>query len=181
MAWSITDLFPPWGDSGSKPADNFQYDGGDQVNEKHLDYLWASVGQLENEVRSALTDIDADQDGVVDETDSVTAGGSLLGNLVDSVGNVIYDDTNKEVPTVRLQADTDGDSLIEAFDESLLKDGGSRELDAAELAGALGTSGQVLTSDGLAASWDTPSTYTDEEAQDATAMWSEGFAPGFGG
>ena len=33
------------------------------------------------------------------------------------------------------------------------KDGGSDELDAAELAAALGTSGQVLTSDGSAASW----------------------------
>lgn len=34
------------------------------------------------------------------------------------------------------------------------KDGGSDELDAAELAGALGTTGQVLTSDGAAASWE---------------------------
>jgi len=34
------------------------------------------------------------------------------------------------------------------------KDGGSDELDASELAGALGTDGQVLKSDGAAANWE---------------------------
>jgi hypothetical protein len=70
MAWSISDLFPPWGDGGEIPPDNFQYDGGDQVNEKHLDYLWDKVGGLEDEVRSALTDIDSDKDGSVDNADN---------------------------------------------------------------------------------------------------------------
>lgn len=39
------------------------------------------------------------------------------------------------------------------LNETVLKDGNAKELDAAELAGGLGTSGQVLTTDGSAASW----------------------------
>jgi hypothetical protein len=85
MSWSISDTFPPWGDSGERPPDNFQYDGGDQVNEKHLDYLWNQAGTLENNVRSALNDIDADSDGVVDAADTLQTGGSAA---------VIRDTTN---------------------------------------------------------------------------------------
>jgi hypothetical protein len=84
MAWSISDLFPPWGDTGERPSDNFQYDGGDQVNEKHLDYLWDNVAALESEVRSALTDIDSDKDGIVDEADTANL---YKGNDIDSDGD----------------------------------------------------------------------------------------------
>jgi hypothetical protein len=162
MAWSISDLFPSWGDSGERPSTNFQYDGGDQVNEKHLDYLWSSVGSLEDDVRSALNDIDSDGDGVVDKADSgasnfsfdgaVTLGGDL--SAVD--GETIWSENNSHIPTIQLQADTDDDGLIEAFDETLIKDGGSREIDAAELSGANGSNGQFLTTDGSSASWALP-------------------------
>lgn len=185
MAWSISDLFPPWGDSGERPSDNFQYDGGDQVNEKHLDYLWSQVGALENEVRSALTDLDSDGDGVVDKADSgatgftfdggATLNGNLtLGNdLIATNGETIWDESNSYIPTVRLQADTDGDGLVEAFDESLLKDGGSRELDAAELGGSSGTSGQVLQTDGAAASWSSVAYTRTDVSEDGTTVVSE--------
>ena len=84
MAWSISDLFPSWGESGSSPADGFFYEGGDQVNEKHLDYLWDSLKTLENQIRSALTDIDSDGDGVVDEADTANL---YKGNDIDSDGD----------------------------------------------------------------------------------------------
>lgn len=103
MAWNISDLFPPWGDSGARPADNFDYEGKDQVNEKHFDYLWDNVGALENEVRSALTDIDADGDGIVDETNTVTAGGNLKGDLLAVDGEVIWDESNGYVPEAQVE------------------------------------------------------------------------------
>jgi hypothetical protein len=47
------------------------------------------------------------------------------------------------------------------LDETVLKDGGAKELDAADLAGAMGTDGQVLTSTGSAAQWEDVSGTTD--------------------
>lgn len=35
--------FPSWGETGTLPAGGFFYQGGDQVNEKHLDALWHNV------------------------------------------------------------------------------------------------------------------------------------------
>lgn len=57
------------------------------------------------------------------------------------------------------------------LDESVLKDGGALEIDVAEFAGALGTSGQVPQSDGAAVTWVTLASGDlsdfDEAAQDA--------------
>lgn len=207
MTWSIRDLFPPWGDSGESPPDNTQYSGGDTLRQAHLDYLWKSMGDLENQGRFALEDIDGDADGIVDESDSVTPGGRLLGDLTDDAATpiTIWDDFNKEVPdsalgqvgtsalaaddgtgniattalaadanndgkidttalaadgnnnglidTVNLYVDRDGDGLIEDYDEGLLKEGGSRALDDADLSGGLGTANQVLETDGSTTSW----------------------------
>lgn len=93
MAWSISDLFPTWGDSGEKPSSNFQYDGGDQVNEKHIDYLWDSVGTLEDETRAALSDIDGDGDGIVDEADYANDAdaSTYKGNDIDPDGDGVVD------------------------------------------------------------------------------------------
>jgi hypothetical protein len=73
MSWDVTDKFPSWGESGASPADGFFYEGGDQINEKHLDFLWNSLKTQEDEVQAALTDIDSDKDGTVDEADTVVA------------------------------------------------------------------------------------------------------------
>lgn len=91
MAWSITDIIPPWGDSGERWSNNFQYQGGDQVNEKHLDYFISSVGTLEDDVRAALTDIDSDADGIVDEADTANL---YKGNDIDSNGDGTVDDSD---------------------------------------------------------------------------------------
>lgn len=127
MAWSISDLFPPWGDSGERPADNFNYQGGDQVNEKHLDYLWYAVGQLEDEVRSALTDVDSDGDGVVDEADTANL---YKGNDIDS----------------------DGDAVVDAADQL----DNPAVHDVNQFSGANGASGQFVRSNGTDAEWVTP-------------------------
>lgn len=50
-----TNRFPQWGDAGESPPTGFQYNGGDQVNEKHLDYLWYA---LNAQVDELITDID---------------------------------------------------------------------------------------------------------------------------
>lgn len=69
MAWTINNLFPSWGDSGEQPSSGYNYMGGEQVYAKHFNYLWDGLAVLQDEVRSALEDIDSDGDGVVDEAD----------------------------------------------------------------------------------------------------------------
>jgi hypothetical protein len=80
MTWDITDRFPNWGETGESPPTGFFYEGGDQVNEKHLDYLWNSVKGLEDDVQSALNDIDNDGDGTVDLADDVVTDYSEEGH-----------------------------------------------------------------------------------------------------
>jgi len=118
MAWTITERFPSWGETGEFPADGFFYEGGDQVNEKHLDALWNGVDGLEEDVQAALDDIDSNADGVVDKADSGAAGftfdggatlsGDLtLGNdLLATGGEVIWDESNGWIPQARLENDT---------------------------------------------------------------------------
>lgn len=68
--WSISDWFPSWGDSGSQPASGFNYQGGEQVHKDEINYLWHALDNFEDESRAALSDIDTDADGIVDEADT---------------------------------------------------------------------------------------------------------------
>lgn len=51
---SLTNEFPDWGDTGELPDNGFFYEGGDQVNEKHLDGLWHNVQTHFDEVHTEL-------------------------------------------------------------------------------------------------------------------------------
>ena len=87
--WSITERFPTWGEEGEFPIDGFFYEGGDQVNEKHLDALWNGLKEFENETRAALEDIDSDSDGIVDEADYANDAdaSTYKGNDIDTDGD----------------------------------------------------------------------------------------------
>jgi hypothetical protein len=98
MSWNITDRFPSWGETGESPPDGFFYEGGDQVNEKHLDYLWNAIKGLEDDTQAALDDIDSDADGKVDAaetaesaTDAENVTATYKGNDIDSDGDGIVD------------------------------------------------------------------------------------------
>lgn len=128
MAWSISDLFPDWGDTGTKPSDNTQRDVGDQVPAEEYDYIWYAANELENEVRAALTDIDSDADGAVDEADSgvdgfVIAGNSTVqGDISDDDGNTIWNDSAKHVEVANISKQTQSVE-VRTSDPSNLSDG----------------------------------------------------------
>jgi hypothetical protein len=130
MAWTIEDRFPTWGETGESPPDGFFYEGGDQINEKHLDYLWDNLDALRDDANAALTDIDSDSDGVVDEADALTNGGSLLGDLNAADGETLWDESEGYIPQGRLENTTitlsGGDGLKGGSTAAL---GGSFSLD----------------------------------------------------
>jgi len=71
--------FPSWGETGSYPASGFFYEGGDQVNEKHMDALWNGVkthiDNLNTGIRDRIRDISGDvvlDQGLVASTGSGT-------------------------------------------------------------------------------------------------------------
>jgi hypothetical protein len=105
--WSISNLFPSWGDTGTKPANGTDREGGDQISDEEYDYLWYALNELEDEVRAALTDLDSDQDGAVDEADAgvngfVIQGSSTVeGDISDNDGNLIWNDSAKYVEVSR--------------------------------------------------------------------------------
>lgn len=59
---AITDRFPTWGDTGEQPSSGFQYSGGDQVNEKHLDYLWDALHKFQEDIKSEFNSLVSDAD-----------------------------------------------------------------------------------------------------------------------
>jgi hypothetical protein len=48
--------FPSWGETGDYPQDGFFYEGGDQVNEKHMDALWNGVQKHIDNLNTAIRD-----------------------------------------------------------------------------------------------------------------------------
>jgi len=138
MAWSIDERFPAWGETGEFPVTGFFYNGGDQVNEKHLDALWNGINGLEEDVQSALNDIDSDADGVVDEADTTNL---YKGNDIDSDGDGAVDEADTANLYKNNDIDSDGDGTVNDSDRY---DG---------LAPSDGISGEALITDGTTATW----------------------------
>jgi len=149
--WSITERFPTWGENGEFPVDGFFYEGGDQVNQKHLDALWNGLKEFENETRAALEDIDSDSDGEVDAADIArTLDSSEVGDgLNGGSGTTLSVDVTDLLTTGITE---DGSNNLK-LDESVIKDGGPKEIDVQEFSGGQGTDGQILTTDGSDATW----------------------------
>jgi len=129
--WTITDRFPDWGETGEFPPIGFFYEGGDQINQKHLDALWNGIKKFEDETRDALDDIDGDGDGVVDEADALTADGEFLGDVTNSSGTTIWDDSENVVRLLEQHAS----------DHSF---GSTDEIEAGDLAARNGAEGEAL-------------------------------------
>lgn len=52
----MSNKFPSWGETGELPTAGFFYEGGDQVNEKHLDALWHNVEQQTAQLITGMTE-----------------------------------------------------------------------------------------------------------------------------
>jgi len=122
MSWNITDRFPDWGETGESPPNGFFYEGEDQVNEKHLDYLWNSVKGLEDDVQSALDDIDSDSDGNVDAADTATDATNVTstykGNDIDSDGDGTVNAADTAAKVKGNDIDSDGDGNVDKADDA---------------------------------------------------------------
>lgn len=99
------DIDPPnWGDSGTKPPDGTQFDGGDGYDAQYVDWLWNNFGSAINQVNTEFDsnidatsykgqDIDSNGDGVVDRADYANDGNatSYKSNDIDTDGDGVVD------------------------------------------------------------------------------------------
>ncbi len=106
MASNIEDRFPTWGEAGESPPDGFFYEGGDQINEKHLDYLWNNIDKFRDDVDAAISDIKGSSGTAVAEAETITEGGNLLGDLNTVDGETLWDESEKQIPQSRLESTT---------------------------------------------------------------------------
>lgn len=126
----LSNAFPPWGDTGQKPPDNKDYQGGEQVNEKHFDYLWDNLKGSFDDVYAHL------------KFDSVEAANS--GVVRDGNAKILY---RTQVPN---------GSSMKVTQASLTKDGASAVPSNCDMAlavirtssGSLGSKTTLISGDG---------------------------------
>lgn len=80
--------YPNWGETGSYPPDGFFYDGGDQVNEKHLDALWNAQDKHQSNLNTSI------RDRVRDLHDNVNFGTGLVASTGGGTREVDVTSTN---------------------------------------------------------------------------------------
>lgn len=103
--------FPNWGESGEYPPNGFFYEGGDQVNEKHLDALWDGIddhiSNINDSIRGRIDDlygnivlddglVASDGSGTREIDVSATSGAYVEGHRIDSVSatTITYNTNN---------------------------------------------------------------------------------------
>lgn len=145
------------GDSGSQPPDGNDFQSGERPDAQYFDWYINRFVVSINNVWDEFDRLDADDDGIVDEADYANDAdaSTYKGNDIDSDGNGIVDEADVAEDSRHLEDRTTAevrDHTPNAHGSSH-HDGGSDELDAADLSGGSGASGQVLTTDGAAATW----------------------------
>lgn len=170
-----TNPYPSWGDTGEQPSSGFQYDGGDQVNEKHIDYLWDQANKvIDNVLAHTLQD-----DGSV----KVDNGATAIPFADDAgAGETLFDMSVTSTPTAgteqSITADIDGTSILKFYAEA---DGsGSIQNTEIQALSPLDLSGNDLI-DGATTVWDTSAGHiplTSLEADSITVTAGDGLKTG---
>ncbi|UBF23181.1 hypothetical protein M1M34_gp030 [Haloarcula tailed virus 2] len=106
----LTNVWPSWGQNGELPPVGFFYEGGDRVNEKHLDALWDSLHDEWNELIAGITNRVSDLHGNVALNSGLVAsdGGSTDVNISASTAGAYVDGQKLDsvsADTVSLAAD----------------------------------------------------------------------------
>ena len=90
---SVTNRFPEWGKTGEEPPLGFEYSGGDQVNEKHLNYLWSAIKLQTDDFITKTDALQLQLDNHEAATTAHGADGTVVGkNTLDSVESDLQTD-----------------------------------------------------------------------------------------
>jgi hypothetical protein len=90
-------------DIGTKPTSALDFAKNERPNAGNFDWYWYNVIEAIKDHAVAFSEIDSDDDGVVDEADTLTAGGNLKGDLNATNGETLWDESGGYIPQTQLQ------------------------------------------------------------------------------
>jgi len=93
------------GDAGSRPADGTDFQTDDAADPQTFDWYINELTSAIDALSEEFDELDSNDDGIVDEADSVTSGGTLKGNLNAADGETVWNETGGYIPQSRLEND----------------------------------------------------------------------------
>jgi len=108
----------PHGDTGVKPPDALDFQGGDFPDPTHFDWFWDTVGDVVDGHADEFDVLDSDGDGVVDKADFANDAdaSSFKGNDIDSDGDGVVDKADNALAYKGNDIDSDGDGSVDDAD-----------------------------------------------------------------
>jgi hypothetical protein len=94
------------GDTGAEPAVAKDFQKNDRPQANNFDWFWYHTIEAVKAHASEFDRLDGDNDGIVDEADTLTAGGNLKGDLLAVDDEKVWNEAGGYVPQAQLQRDT---------------------------------------------------------------------------
>jgi hypothetical protein len=94
------------GDTGKKPSVAKDFQKNDRPQANNFDWFWYHTIEAVKGHASEFDRLDSNNDGIVDEADTLTAGGNLKGDLLAVNGEKVWNEAGGYVPQAQLQRDT---------------------------------------------------------------------------
>jgi hypothetical protein len=91
------------GDTGTKPTSALDFAKNERPKAGNFDWYWYNAIEAIKDHAVAFGEIDSDDDGIVDEADTLTAGGNLKGDLNTTNGETLWDESAGYIPQAKLQ------------------------------------------------------------------------------
>lgn len=93
MPVELTQVWPNWGDTGSRPADGENYQAGENLTEAEMDYLWYQINELAGTVETTLN---ANESSIEGNATDIAANATAIGNNATAISSNDTDITNLE-------------------------------------------------------------------------------------
>jgi hypothetical protein len=91
------------GDIGTEPTSALDFAKNERPKAGNFDWYWYNAIEAIKDHAEAFGEIDSDDDGIVDEADTLTAGGNLKGDLNTTDGETLWDESAGYIPQAQLQ------------------------------------------------------------------------------
>jgi hypothetical protein len=91
------------GDTGTEPTSALDFAKNERPKAGNFDWYWYNAIEAIKDHAEAFGEIDSDDDGIVDEADTLTAGGNLKGDLNTTDGETLWDESAGYIPQAQLQ------------------------------------------------------------------------------
>jgi len=93
-------------DTGTKPSSGLDFAKNERPDAQNFDWYWYNVTEAISGHADEFDRLDSDNDGVVDEADSLASGGTIKGDLNTVDAETLWNESGGYIPQGRLQNDS---------------------------------------------------------------------------